>query len=87
MSIDCSAGFFLALPASDVRTSALLLMQIVMAQNKPKLVCDGTLIFRRFRRDKHTGKVLDAHLYGLKAWPMCFGTWVTKEKAVPTSTT
>ncbi len=29
---------------------------------------DG-LVFRRFRRGKD-GKVLDAHAYGLKAWPI-----------------
>ena len=28
------------------------------------------LIFRRFRTDPRTNKVLDAHTYGLKAWPI-----------------
>jgi len=28
------------------------------------------LIFRRYRRDPRTGRVLDARDYGLKAWPM-----------------
>jgi len=30
---------------------------------------EGPIIFRRFRRDR-SGKVLDAHRYGLKAWPI-----------------
>lgn len=29
----------------------------------------GKLIFRRFRRTRD-GRVLDAHKYGLKAWPI-----------------
>jgi hypothetical protein len=28
------------------------------------------VIFRRFRKVPGTNKVLDAHDYGLKAWPM-----------------
>lgn len=32
---------------------------------------DGyVLIFRRFRRDPHTGRMLDARQYGRRAWPM-----------------
>ncbi len=53
----------------------------------PKFVCNGTLVFRRYRKDKRTGKILDARKYGFKAWPMCFGEWVANEKAVLTSTT
>tara|TARA_B100000405_G_C16606085_1_gene382330 strand:- start:392 stop:520 length:129 start_codon:yes stop_codon:yes gene_type:complete len=30
---------------------------------------EGTLIFRRYRRLPN-GRVLDAHEYGLKAWPI-----------------
>lgn len=34
-------------------------------------VADGyTLIFRRFRRDPKSGKLLDAWKYGKKAWPI-----------------
>lgn len=54
--------------------------------NKPKLICDGTLIFRRFRLDPRTGERLDARKYGHKAWPICIGEWVTNEKTVPTGT-
>ena len=32
---------------------------------------DTVLLFRRFRRMKD-GRVLDAHAYGHKAWPMRF---------------
>lgn len=35
-----------------------------MARPKKKV------IFRRYRRDPRTGKVLDARHYGLKAWPI-----------------
>lgn len=28
----------------------------------------GEYVFRRFRRDPRTGRVLDARWYGLKAW-------------------
>jgi hypothetical protein len=28
------------------------------------------VIFRRFRRDPRTGALLDAHKYGLRAWPI-----------------
>ena len=28
------------------------------------------LIFRRFRKDKKTGQMLDAGKYGIKAWPI-----------------
>lgn len=28
------------------------------------------LIFRRYKTDPRSGKVLDAHWYGLRAWPM-----------------
>lgn len=30
---------------------------------------DYEIIFRRFRRTK-SGKVLDAHAYGMKGWPI-----------------
>lgn len=30
---------------------------------------DYVFIFRRYRRDR-SGKVLDAHAYGLRAWPI-----------------
>ena len=50
-------------------------------------ICNGTLIFRRYRRDKRTGKRLDARQYGYPAWPICLGEWVAKEKAAPTGTT
>jgi hypothetical protein len=48
--------------------------------------CNGTLIFRRFRTDKRTGKVLDAYKYGLRAWPICIQGLVVKEKAIPAGT-
>lgn len=32
----------------------------------------GGLVFRRYRRDPRTGRILDAWAYGLKAWPMHF---------------
>jgi hypothetical protein len=28
------------------------------------------VIFRRYRRDPRTGKLLDARKYGLRAWPI-----------------
>jgi hypothetical protein len=28
------------------------------------------LVFARFRKDPRTGQVLDAHVYGYKAWPL-----------------
>ena len=31
---------------------------------------DEQVIFRRYRKDPRTGKVLDAHRYGIKAWPI-----------------
>lgn len=31
---------------------------------------DYVTIYRRFRTDPRTGKQLDAHAYGLKAWPI-----------------
>lgn len=31
---------------------------------------DYVVIFRRFRQDPRTGRVLDARKYGLKAWPI-----------------
>jgi len=30
----------------------------------------GHFIYRRYRRCKWTGRILDAHDYGLKAWKM-----------------
>jgi hypothetical protein len=50
-------------------------------------ICIGTLVFRRYRTDPRTKKRLDARRYGKKAWPMCFGKWVDKEKAVTAVTT
>jgi len=31
---------------------------------------DVTVIFRRYRKHPKSGKILDAHLYGIKAWPI-----------------
>lgn len=31
---------------------------------------DGNVVFVRFRTDPRTGKVMDAHDYGYKAWPI-----------------
>jgi len=53
---------------------------------RKKRSCNGKLIFRRYRKNPKTGKVLDARNYGFKAWPICLGDWITKEKTVPTST-
>jgi hypothetical protein len=50
-------------------------------------VCNGKLIFRRYRKDRRTGKQIDARVYGFNAWPICIGSWEAKEKAVPTGTT
>jgi hypothetical protein len=30
----------------------------------------SNVIFRRYRRDPRTGATLDAHQFGLKAWPI-----------------
>lgn len=50
-----------------------------------KSQCDGELVFRRYRKDPRSGKILDAYKYGFKAWPICLGT-MAKEKAAPTGT-
>lgn len=42
-----------------------------MTLRKPPVSEDGfTTIFRRWRRDPRTGRMLDAHRYGLAAWPI-----------------
>ncbi len=55
--------------------------QMPMEKIYPKL-CDGKLIFRRYRLDPKTGKRMDARKYGVKAWPICLGEWVANEKAL-----
>jgi hypothetical protein len=37
---------------------------------RPKLVRRYKLVFRRYRFDPRTSKIMDAHDYGHKAWPM-----------------
>lgn len=37
-------------------------------KDKPEV----SVTFRRYRRDPRTGRILDAHDYGYKAWPMRF---------------
>jgi hypothetical protein len=45
-------------------------------KKKPTQAKPGhVLIFRRFRTDPRTGKVLDAHWFGLRAWPI----WVKQK--------
>lgn len=51
-------------------------------KEKVKRICNGKLIFRRYRTDKRTGKTLDSYHYGIRAWPICLGDWVAKEKTV-----
>jgi len=36
---------------------------------KPQPAQSGNVIFRRYRRTRN-GKVLDAHEYGIEAWPI-----------------
>lgn len=40
------------------------------SKKKIKVPKGHHLIFRRFRRDPKSGKMLDARLYGIKAWPI-----------------
>lgn len=43
---------------------------IMSTKKKIKVPKGHHLIFRRFRRDPKSGKMLDAKLYGIKAWPI-----------------
>ena len=45
-----------------------------MAMNPPARP-GKRLIFRRFRRDPKSGKLLDAYHYGLRAWPI----WIEED--------
>ncbi len=42
----------------------------IAAKLPPKTARQGNLVFRRYRVDPRTGKIMDAHAYGHKAWPI-----------------
>lgn len=44
-----------------------------MGKNAPGGPPTGGIIYRRYRRCPHTGKILDAHDYGHVAWPIPIG--------------
>lgn len=48
--------------------SSALAIRLIMKHDDS--LGEGHVIFRRFRKDKRTGKVLDAWKYGIKAWPI-----------------
>jgi len=39
-------------------------------RQEPTVVVEEEIVFRRYRKNPKTGEPMDAHRYGIKAWPM-----------------